>query len=151
MKIVDFVAAFASFCGVASAAEFGIRSRDPDGHITWSNAFPVGVVTLETKSDVSSPWVPQKNHFTSNTVGGTTVPLLQDNTFVRLLAVDISTNTLRHYTNLLESYGVLETVAGRGRSSSDSSHWSNSFEGAGLPMWTCPGPTSRLGIHGETF
>jgi sugar lactone lactonase YvrE len=48
---------------------------------------------------------------------------------VRLLSTDISTNTPRHYTNLLESYGILETIAGRGRSSTDTSHWSNSFEG----------------------
>ena len=43
--------------------------------------------------------------------------------------MDISTNTPRHYTNLLESYGVLETVAGRGFPMSDVSQWQPSYEG----------------------
>jgi len=48
---------------------------------------------------------------------------------VRLLSVDISTNTPNHYTNLLQSYGILETVAGRGLFGTDVTHWSNVFEG----------------------
>jgi len=43
--------------------------------------------------------------------------------------VDLSTNTARHYTNLLESYGVLETVAGRGLSNVDVSQWRPEYEG----------------------
>lgn len=130
MKTLASILAFVCFSGAASAAEFGIHSYDRNGLITWTNAFPIGVVTVETKGDLVAPWVPRENYFTSNTVGGATGLLPASNTFLRLLTVDISTNTARHYTNLLESYGILETVAGRGRTSSDTSHWSNSFEGA---------------------
>jgi hypothetical protein len=42
-------------------------------------------------------------------VGSAKVARVADTTFCRLLAVDISTNTPRHYTNLLQSYGILET------------------------------------------
>jgi hypothetical protein len=113
----------------ASAANFGISSFDNNGHLSWSNAFPAGVVTVEAKGALIDPWLPGTNYFTSNTVGSARVALTPSNGFVRLLSVDISTNTPRHYTNLLESYGVLETVAGRGRLNTDVSHWSNSFEG----------------------
>ncbi len=114
---------------IASAANFGISSLDTNGHLSWSNAFPAGVVTVEAKGSLTSPWLPGSNYFTSNTIGSARVAFTPSNGFVRLLSVDISTNTPRHYTNLLESYGILETVAGRGRLNTDVSHWSNSFEG----------------------
>ena len=114
----------------ASAANFGISSFDTSGHLYWSNAFPAGVVTVEAKDSLNSPWLPGTNYFTSNTVGSAHVALTPGNEFVRLLSVDISTNTPRHYTNLLESYGILETVAGRGQYNGDHiNYWSNSLEG----------------------
>jgi hypothetical protein len=112
-----------------SAADFGISTFSTNGHLGWTNAFPAGVVTVEIKSSLSAPWRPGTNYFTSNTVGSARVAMTLSNGFVRLLAVDISTNSPRHYTNLLESYGILETVAGRGNSNSDASQWQPSFEG----------------------
>jgi hypothetical protein len=114
----------------ASAGEFRIHPDGTSGNITWSGAFTAGVCTVETAMTPGGPWQPRANFFTSNDVGGARIPLLPGNTFSRLLAVDISTNSPRHYTNLLESYGALETVAGRGGSQTDASHWSSSFEGA---------------------
>jgi len=114
----------------ASAANFGISSFDTNGHLAWSNAFPAGVVTVEAQGTLAGPWLPGTNYFTSNTVGSAQVALTPSNGFVRLLSVDISTNTPRHYTNLLESYGILETVAGRGQFNGDHiNYWSNSLEG----------------------
>jgi len=113
----------------ASAADFGISSFNTSGQLDWTNAFPAGVVTVETKDSLSSPWRPGTNYFTSNSVGTARVALTPTNGFVRLLAVDISTNSARHYTNLLESYGILETVAGRGNSNADASQWQPAFEG----------------------
>ncbi len=113
----------------AGAADFGISAFDRTGAIAWTNAFPAGVVTVETKDTVTGAWSARENYFTSNTVGGAQVSLPPGNTFCRLLSVDLSTNTPRHYTNLLESYGILETVAGRGGSSTDTNHWQPSFEG----------------------
>ena len=111
------------------ATEFRIRSAQRDGIVTWSNAVAVGVATMQTAPTPSGPWTLGTNYFTSNTLSWAPVPRSPSNTFARLLAVDISTNTPRHYTNLLESYGMLETVAGKGDSSSDSSQWQPRFEG----------------------
>jgi hypothetical protein len=44
--------------------------------------------------------------------------------------VDISTNTPAHFTNLVNSYGILETVAGRGQFNGDKvNNWSPTNEG----------------------
>lgn len=115
----------------AMADDFAITSAKRDGALTWTNAFTNGVLTIEATPIVPGGWVPKRNVFTSNSVGSTTMTVpTASNVFVKLLAVDISTNTPRHYTNLLESYGVLETVAGSGASSTDVSHWQAGFEGA---------------------
>ena len=113
-----------------SAADFEIRSLDRGGRITWSGANTAGVVTIQAKGSLLGPWPARAtNYFTSNVVGSATVSLAPTQTYVRLLSVDISTNTPNHYTNLLRSYGILETVAGRGGTGTDVSHWSNVFEG----------------------
>jgi hypothetical protein len=112
------------------AAGFEIQSLGTNGRVIWSGAYTAGVVTVESKGSLLRPWpAPARNYYTSNTIGSASVTLSPTQTFVRLLSVDISTNTPNHYTNLLQSYGILETVAGRGRTSTDVSHWSNSFEG----------------------
>jgi sugar lactone lactonase YvrE len=117
------------------AADISISSSDRAGQLTLSNAFPAGVVTIETAGTLTGiatgQWSIGRSYFTSNSTGTVTVPLSSSNTFVRIASVDISTNAPRHYTNLLESYGILETVAGRGQFSGDHiSYWSNSLEGA---------------------
>jgi hypothetical protein len=112
------------------AAGFGIESLDRNGRVTWTGAYTAGVVTVQTKGSLLGPWPARAtNYFTSNAVGSAMVSLAPTQTLVRLVSVDISTNTPSHYTNLLQSYGILETVAGRGLLSTDVSHWSNSFEG----------------------
>src|SRR6185503_13265485 len=106
-----------------------IESLDRNGTLTWSGAYTAGVVNVQTRGSLLAPWTPRENYYTSNLVGSAHVSVSPTQTFVRLLSVDISTNTPNHYTNLLQSYGILETVAGRGRTDTDVSHWSNSFEG----------------------
>lgn len=114
---------------LAHAADLTITRFDTNGVITWSNAHPAGVVTIQTKSSLSDPWPAGVNHFTSNSVGSATMPVTPGNGYTRLLSVDISTNFAGHFTNLVQSYGILETVAGRGRSNSDVSQWQPDFEG----------------------
>jgi hypothetical protein len=109
---------------------FGISAVGRDGIVAWSNASPAGVVSVFTATNILGPWLPGANYFTTNPVGQTQLRPASDTLFCRLLATDISTNTPRHYTNLLESYGILETVAGVGTNSADSSHWKAVFEGA---------------------
>jgi hypothetical protein len=123
-------------CGVAAlssamtSAQVQLQPAGRLGDFTWSGVFTAGVCTVETASTALGPWAPRTNYFTSNTVGAARVPLSPSNTFCRVLAVDISTNTPRHYTNLTESYGILETVAGTGQSNADTSQWLPSSEGA---------------------
>ena len=118
------------FAAAGNSAEFRIQFAGTNGAITWSGAYTAGVCTVETAATPLGPWTTRTNHFTSNELGGASLTLSGSNIFSRLLAVDISTNSPRHYTNLLESYGILETVAGSGQSSTDTSHWLPSFEGA---------------------
>ncbi len=126
---VASVSVFALASTVA-AADFKIGPFTPNGPIPWSGAFTAGVCTVETAPAPTGPWLPQRSVFTSNSLGSTTVPWPPSNAFVRLLAVDISTNTPLHYTNLLQSYGILETVAGRGQFSGDHvNYWQASDEG----------------------
>jgi hypothetical protein len=138
-------------CGVAAlssamtSAQVQLQPAGRLGDFTWSGVFTAGVCTVETASTALGPWAPRTNYFTSNTVGAARVPLSPSNTFCRILAVDISTNTPRHYTNLLESYGILETVAGKGDSNVDVSQWLPSFEGAWATNVNLSRPHSSAG------
>ncbi len=118
---------------IAQAASFEITSLDGAGNLTWANAFTGGVVTVETRGGLAGSWaLPQENIFTSNRVGGARVAVGASNLFVRLLAVDISTNTPNHYTNLLNSYGTLESIAGKfinGGGVDKSNYWRAEYEG----------------------
>jgi hypothetical protein len=117
-------------CLTAQPASLRIESAATNGQITWSGAYTAGVCTVQTAAKPEGPWAFYTNQFTSNTFGSARISLSPSNTFCKLASVDISTNSPLHYTNLLQSYGGLETIAGRGRTNIDSSQWSNSFEGA---------------------
>ncbi|HTD88563.1 MAG TPA: hypothetical protein VK850_18460 [Candidatus Binatia bacterium] len=127
-----------------------ISSPDRDGRLTWSNAYPAGVMTVETSPAATGPWQTRPTVYTSNSVGAAMVPVpVASNQFMRLLAADISTNTPRHYTNLLEAYGILETVAGRGQFNGDHiSYWQPTFKGG----WATNANLSRPHISfGDSF
>jgi len=111
------------------AAAFGISAAGRDGIVAWSNASPAGVVSILTATNILGPWQPRENYFTTDPLGQARLSQVSEPIFCRLLAVDISTNTPLHYTNLLQSYGCLETVAGRGLSNVDVSQWQPSYEG----------------------
>jgi hypothetical protein len=132
--VTSFRTLLTLFCSAtltSVAADIEISTATHDGRLAWTNAFPAGVVTVETSGVVTGAWVPKQNFFTSNSTGGVALSLASSNDlFVKLLAVDISTNTPRHFTNLTESYGILETVAGVGTNSGDFSQWRPYFEGA---------------------
>lgn len=125
------LAAFAGgLNGTTHAAQLSILSSDRSGSITWSNAYSASVATIETTTVVTGRWSIGKSFFTSNSLGSASAPTNQSNLFLRLLEVDISTNTPRHFTNLTESYGILETIAGHGDFMGDrTSFWLSSYEG----------------------
>lgn len=108
---------------------FRIRDAGEDHKLAWADAFNPGVLSVLTATNLQGPWAPRENYFTTNGSGQIQVDLESDLTFFKLLTADISTNTALHYTNLLQSYGVLETVAGRGLDNADVSQWKPSYEG----------------------
>jgi sugar lactone lactonase YvrE len=108
---------------------FRLTGAGSDKTVAWADAFNAGVVSVLTATSVEGPWQPRENYFTTNALGQARVNLESGATFFKLLAVDISTNTPLHHTNLLQSYGVLETVAGRGLNNADVSQWLPSYEG----------------------
>ena len=116
------------------AADIRISSCDRQGNLSWTNAFPNGVCTVEAASPVanlgSASWQVQQNYFTTNSTGQCQLALGTGNQFFRLLAVDISTNSPAGYTNLLHSYGLLHTIAGTGFGGTDGvNYWLPWFEG----------------------
>jgi len=99
-------------------------------YLTWTNAFSNGVCTVESARVVTGPWQPERNYFTTGSVGQTSFSFSPSNRFYRLLAADISTNTPEAFSNLVNSYGILRTIAGNGFGAVDgSNYWRASFEG----------------------
>ena len=122
----------------ADETNFQISIVNLNGQISWTNAFASGVCTVEAASQFAggnTGWIPQQNYFTTNSTGMGMVSLLPSNGFFRLLAVDVSTNTPLAYTNLVQSYGLLHTIAGNGDAGySDpgedvTNYWQPQFEG----------------------
>jgi hypothetical protein len=117
----------------AAGTNFQITSFDFSGQISWTNAFTSGVCTVESASGLggSTAWVPRQNFFTTNSQGEGSFSLPSSNGFLRLRAVEIYTNTPQAFTNLIQSYGLLHTIAGSGADAGtdDVNYWQPSFEG----------------------
>jgi len=62
----------------------------------------------------ANEWRVQQSYFTTTNTGQGILPLSPTNHFFRLVAVDVSANSPQGYTNLLQSYGNLHTIAGKG-------------------------------------
>lgn len=117
------------------ASDLDISTYDRRGNFTWTNAFPAGVCAVEATAALTNPttneWRPLQNYFTTNQTGLGVFPLSSSNHFFRLLASDVSANTPEGYTNLLNSYGLLHTIAGNGAGGTDGvNYWQPAFEGA---------------------
>jgi len=124
----------------ARGASFQITTFSSTGQIAWTNAFPSGVCTIEAASQVkgsngAASWVPFQNYYTTNSAGTGRFPLWPGNHFFRLRAVNISSNAPQAYTNLVQSYGLLHTIAGNGDAGYSqpgkdvTNYWQPSFEG----------------------
>ena len=106
-----------------------ITSFDKTGHLAWTNATVPGVSTVEVVSNLSSNWSPTQNTFSITSTGLATVPVDATNKFIRLRNVDVSP-TAQGFTNLIQSYGLLETICGDGIGRTDGvSYWQPQFEG----------------------
>jgi hypothetical protein len=117
----------------AAGNTFQITSVNPSGEISWANAFNSGVCTVESASLLNgdTSWTPQQNFFTTNSAGQGGFALQSGNNFLRLRAVEIFTNKPQAFTNLVQSYGLLHTIAGSGNDAGVDgvNYWQSSFEG----------------------
>jgi sugar lactone lactonase YvrE len=133
IKKLIWLLAVSPFLTQAAETGFQINALNLNGQIFWTNAFPSGVCTVEAASQLTgqTAWIPQQNYFTIDSAGAGVFSLTPSNDFFRLLAVDISTNTPLAYTNLVQSYGLLHTIAGSGADAGKDgvNYWQPSFEG----------------------
>ena len=131
-----------SLCPLLAAAGTNLQftAVSPAGQVTWTNAYPSGVCTIESAATLNGPngppaWTPLQNYYTTNAAGTGSFPLATNHAFFRLHAVNISTNTPQAFTNLIQSYGILHTIAGNGDAGYSyagadvSNFWKSSYEG----------------------
>jgi hypothetical protein len=109
-------------------AQFQIESYARSGALTLSGAFTNGVCTIERAAEVTGPWSPATNIYTTIPGALLGVGTTGSITFFRALAADLS-NGREGFTNLVQSYNLLTTVAGGGGSTEDINKWQDSFEG----------------------
>jgi sugar lactone lactonase YvrE len=110
-------------------AGFRIDSFDRLGHVSWTNGPASGIVTVETAADPAGPWRPHCNFFSTNASGQATLPPPTNQTFYRLLAVDITPDQ-NGFGNLVYAYGIIETIAGKGEFATDGlNNWLPDYEG----------------------
>jgi hypothetical protein len=111
-----------------------IGGINPSGQISWSNAFPCGVCTVEATPPFNGGnvvWTTQQNYYTTNSAGTGHFPIPGSNEFFRVVAMDFSTNTSADFTNFTFAYGRLHTLAGNGNDAGVDgvNYWQPSFEG----------------------
>src|SRR6185503_6804149 len=99
MKLPVAVIVAAIAC-LEAAAQVEITSFSRDGLLVVSNAFTNGVCTIEQAADVSGPWVPSKNVFTTGVLAHVSMSVTGSIGFHRALAVDLS-NGREGFTNFV--------------------------------------------------
>jgi hypothetical protein len=108
------------------AGDFRFSALQANGAVTFADTFTNGVVTVEVVSDLNGspiPWQAHKNIFTTGTVAAVQLQPGPSATFYRALAADLSGGR-GGFTNLIESYSTLTTIAGAGGAT-----------GAGVNKW----------------
>ena len=117
------------FAWAVRCAVFRITSFDRTNDISWNNVFSNAITTVEVATNAAGPWAVQKSFYDKGSVDNVSLPPAPADHFYRLLQVDISA-TPQGYTNLLDSYGILSTVAGNGAGGIDNvNYWQAGFEG----------------------
>lgn len=106
----------------------GLRS---DGELTWEGVSQPAVVTVESAAALPGNWTGVRNLFATDSGGHTTLPVPADDggRFHRLRVRPVPP-TRAGFTNLVRSYGLLETLAGSGLGRADGvSFWQPGHEG----------------------
>jgi DNA-binding beta-propeller fold protein YncE len=109
-------------------AQLQITSFTSDGTLALNGAFSNGICTVESAVDPAGPWVPATNLFTTGALAQIKVSVTDSNTLYRTLAVDLS-NGGDGFSNLVQSYNLLATIAGAGGSPLAINKWLPEFEG----------------------
>lgn len=106
-----------------------ITSFGRNGALAWTNALVPGVCTIESAGSPAGDWTPGQNIFATNANGSAVVTVDGVNAFIRLRSADVSA-TSEGFSNLVNAYGLLETVAGIGAGQADGvSFWNPAYEG----------------------
>lgn len=122
------LAAVLSGLALASAAQVPGVSLERNGALSWTNAAVPGVCTVELAASPAGPWQPATNQFSMATSGSVLMALGESARFYRVRTVETPA-TPQGFTNLVNSYGLLETVAGSGAGQLDISYWQPYYEG----------------------
>lgn len=117
-----------STVATAAAADLRVVAFDRTGALAWTNAPIPGVCTVEVTGALNEAWSPATNVFSTNSSGRVKLSASATNGFWRVRAVDVS-GTSQGFTNLVQAYGQLETIAGTGEGQEDISYWQSWFEG----------------------
>ena len=113
----------------ASSAQLQITLADRLGNLTWVNALTNGVTTLESSKSLAGPWAPLINNYIEGPQDHAVIPMSTSNHFVRARQVHLD-GTAEGLGNLLNSYGLLTTIAGSGDAGADTvNYWSPASEG----------------------
>src|SRR5688572_28590976 len=140
-------ALLASLC---SAQPLLIDSATRSGELSLSGTFTNGVCIIESAADVSGPWQPVKNLFTTSALAQTSITPTATTSFYRALARDLAGGR-PGFTNLTLAYGKLTTIAGAG-GIQDFNNWRPEFEGALATEVLLSGPHISMADHaGEIY
>jgi DNA-binding beta-propeller fold protein YncE len=92
-----------------------------------TNTFTQGVVTIEKAAALDGPWFALQNRFSTGAQTEVRLRLTGAVSFCRAVAVDLS-NGREGFTNLVQSYNLLTTIAGAG-GQQDVNGWRPEYEG----------------------
>jgi hypothetical protein len=104
-----------------------IRDASRAGELVVTGTSTSGVCTIYSAEDVTGPWRPTKNAFTTTPSATFQVSAESTQSFHRAFAVAL-TSGRPGFTNLIESYDLLTTLAGAGGVTDDSNKWQPDFE-----------------------
>jgi hypothetical protein len=116
-----------------------ISTASRAGELSVSGTFTNGVCTIFGTDTVTGPWRPTKNAFSTNTQVLLKVTPSASNTFYQALAVELTSGG-PGFSNLVESYDLLTTIAGAGGATDESNKWQPEFENAPATNVLLSGP-----------
>lgn len=131
---------------ISAVAAEDLRFSTPprSGDLGVEGTYTNGICTLFTADEITGPWRPVKNVFTTNFNASFKVSPGTPNSFHKALAVQLSAGR-PGFTNLIESYDLLTTIAGAGGATDDSNKWLPQFENGPAVNALLSGPHIALG------